>query len=173
MLRANEDIYPDTIRITGELVTLGQVEVILVENRMSEEFQNWKEMMEKFHYLKSSSLFGKQIKYLIRSSMIGWIGGLSFSSASWRLEKRDAYIGWDDKEREENLHDVVCNSRFLILPWIKVNNLASHILSLAVKRLPLDWQNTYGYKPALIETFVDAEKFSGTCYKAANWQLCF
>jgi len=169
MLKMYEGAYPEAKPIAGKLVTLGQIEVVQVDNRLSEEFQYWKNMMEKFHYLKSSSLFGKQIKYLIRSSSIGWIGGFSFNSASWRLEKRDAYIGWNDKEREENLHDVVCNSRFLILPWIKVSNLASHLLSLVVKRLPLDWQKIYGYKPALIETFINAERFSGTCYKAANW----
>ena len=169
MLKESKGSCIETIPYTGVLDKLGHVEVILVENWESDIFQYWKEMMEKFHYLKSSSLFGKQIKYLIRSSNLGWIGGLSFSSASWRLEERDTFIGWNDKEREENLHDVICNSRFLILPWIEVSNLASHILSLAIKKVVSDWQNVYGYKPALIETFVDAEKFPGTCYKAANW----
>ncbi len=169
MVRATEETCIEIEQYTGELSTLGDIELILVENWKSDIFKYWKEMMEKFHYLKSGSLFGRQIKYLIHSSNLGWIGGLSFGSASWSLEERDSFIGWNEKERKEHLNDVICNSRFLILPWIEVNNLASHILSLAVKKIPVDWQNKYGYKPALIETFVDAEKFLGTCYKAANW----
>jgi hypothetical protein len=169
MFEENEGTCLEPIQYTGGLVALGQIEIIRVKNWESDVFQYWKEMMEKFHYLKSGSLFGKQIKYLIHSSNIGWLGGLSFSSASWRLEERDMFIGWSDKERKENLHEVICNSRFLILPRIEVSNLASHILSLAIKKVSFDWQNVYGYKPALIETFVDAEKFKGTCYRAANW----
>ena len=164
-----ENFYPESIQVTGELALLGDIKLVLSVSSYSQEFQYWRTMVEKFHYLESSSLFGKQIKYLIHSSTLGYIGALAFSSASWKLEARDAFIGWSEEERVANLDSVVCNSRFLILPWIKVNNLASHILSLSIKELPKDWQDRYGYSPALIETFVDSEKFLGTCYKASNW----
>jgi len=110
------------------------------------------------------------MRYLIKSSRYGWLGGLAFSAAAWRVEARDRWIGWSDEGRRKHLHQVVCNSRFLILPQVKVPHLASHILSLCAKRLPQDWLERYGMEPVVLETFVERDRFKGTCYKAANWQ---
>ena len=112
---------------------------------------------------------GAQIRYMVESSTYGYIGALAFSSASWALRERDKYIGWTEAARRANLQYVVGNDRFLILPTVRVENLASHVLSLALSRLPEDWQQRYHVRPVLVETFVDPSRFAGTCYKAANW----
>jgi hypothetical protein len=110
------------------------------------------------------------MRYLIKSPSYGWLGGLSFSGAAWRVEARDRWIGWSDAARKKHLGKVVCNSRFLILPEVKVPNLASHVLSLSAKRLSGDWFERYGFEPVLLETFVERDRFVGTCYRAANWE---
>lgn len=94
---------------------------------------------------------------------------LGFGASAWRLSSRDEYIGWTDKQREANLNLVVGNVRFLILPWIKSRNLASRILGGITRQLPLDWEARYGFRPVLLETFVQMDRFRGTCYRAANW----
>ena len=91
------------------------------------------------------------------------------SPAAWRLAGRDAFIGWDDQQREKHLNQIIGNSRFLILPWIKCPNLASMILGRMAGRVTSDWKTTYGIEPVLLETFVQQDRFSGTCYRAANW----
>ena len=96
---------------------------------------------------------------------------LGFGACAWRVAPRDWYIGWSDEKREENLHLVVNNARFLILPWVYSKNLASMILSMVTRRIGADWQKRYKYTPALLETFVEKNRFSGTSYKAANRQL--
>ena len=93
---------------------------------------------------------------------------LGFSTAAWRAP-RDRFIGWSHGRRQQNLHLVVNNARFLILPWVCPENLASKILGLVAKQLPDDWQHRYGYRPLLLETFVEKDRFTGTCYPAANW----
>jgi hypothetical protein len=108
---------------------------------------------------------------LIHSEHYGWVGGLSFSAATWRLKARDQFIGWSERARRQNLQRVVCNSRFLILPTVRVANLASHVLSRCLNRLAVDWRERYGYEPVLVETFVDAGQYTGASYRAANW-LC-
>lgn len=128
----------------------------------------WNELMERYHYLGYVPLPGAQIRYLIRSSA-GLLGAIGFSAAAWKVQPRDTWIGWSATVRKENLHLIVNNSRFLILPWVNSKNLASHILSLCAKRLPHDWLKSYGYTPVLMETFVEKDRFAGTCYKAANW----
>jgi len=94
---------------------------------------------------------------------------LGFGPSAWRLTSRDDYIGWSDEQRIANLHLIVNNVRFLILPWIRSPNLASRILGGITRQLPKDWEARYGYRPLLIETFVQSDRFRGTCYKAANW----
>ena len=94
---------------------------------------------------------------------------LGFGASAWRLSSRDKYIGWTDKQRAANINLIVGNVRFLILPWIESHNLASRILGAITKQLPLDWESRYGFKPVLLETFVQLDRFSGTCYRAANW----
>jgi len=97
------------------------------------------------------------------------LGCIQFSSAAWRIAVRDAWIGWDEKARVRNLVHVVNNSRFLVLPWIVVKNLASRILSEAVRRMVVDWKRRYKVDPLLVETLVDPRRYRGTCYRAANW----
>jgi hypothetical protein len=126
--------------------------------------------MNTYHYLGAGPLCGAQMRYLIKSGSFGWVGGLSFSAAAWRVKARDRWIGWSEEARREHLSKVVCNSRFLILPQVQVPNLASHVLSLATKRIAKDWTERYGMFPVLLETFVERERFSGICYRAANWQ---
>lgn len=94
-----------------------------------------------------------------------------FSAAAWALAVRDEWIGWSEIDRSLRLNLIVDNSRFLIFPWVRIKNLASKALSLAVKRIGYGWQERYGYRPVLLETFVDLEKYRATCYKAANWVL--
>jgi hypothetical protein len=128
----------------------------------------WNELIERYHYLKYKPLPGAQMRYLLfhRSYLLAALG---FSAAAWKVAPRDQFIGWDDGQRRRNLHRIVNNSRFLILPWVTVQNLASSILAAAAKRLGNDWTERYGYDPILLETFVDRDRFRGTCYRAANW----
>lgn len=111
-----------------------------------------------------------QLRYLVACEA-GFVGGLSFSAPAWRLAPRDAWIGWNDATRQTELPKIVGNSRYLILPGVRVPNLASHVLSLALSRLANDWQSRYGITPVLVETFVDRSCYRGTCYRAANWIL--
>lgn len=128
----------------------------------------WNEYIDRYHYLGYAPLPGAQIRYFVRSDK-QIVALLGFSAAAWKAAPRDNYIGWDTQKRKENLHLIVNNARFLILPWVRSKNLASRILSMAIKRIATDWYERYCYKPVLLETFVEKERFAGTCYKAANW----
>jgi hypothetical protein len=128
----------------------------------------WNELIERHHYLGYKPLPGAQMRYLVFAGP-HLLAALGFGAAAWKVAPRDQFIGWTAQERVRNLHRVVNNARFLILPWITSRNLASRILGGVVKRLGQDWQDRYGYRPVLLETFVDRERFRGTCYRAANW----
>jgi len=130
----------------------------------------WNEYVERYHYLGYGVALGPHLKYLV-SVQQAPVACLAFSGAAWRVEARDRWIGWSDEQRRRNLSYVVNNSRFLILPWIEVPNLASRVLSLAARRLPEDWHRRYAYRPLLLETFVHTERYRGTCYRAANWTM--
>ncbi|MBW2427840.1 MAG: DUF4338 domain-containing protein, partial [Deltaproteobacteria bacterium] len=165
-----------------------------------EDSQLWRYLINKYHYIKESTFFGAQMRYLVfggqevqrtghllrntkrQSRYRQWklafrqikrgehlLAVLGFSAGSWRLGSRDQYIGWTDEQRESNLKLVVNNARFLIMPWIYAPNLASRILGGIAKQLPLDWEARYNYQPVLLETFVQLDRFKGTCYQAANW----
>jgi len=166
-LRADPPVDVPELQCT--LKDLGEIRIVAVSSRYSNTSQIWNGLMERFHYLGKGPLCGAQIRYLVRSSQHGWIGALAFSAAMWRLKARDKHIGWTEAARRANLDRVVCNSRLLILPSVHVSNLASHVLSLCMARLMEDWTVRYGYRPVLVETFVDPTRFSGTCYRAANW----
>jgi hypothetical protein len=153
------------------LKELGTIRVIPVLSRNSKASQIWNALMGRFHYLGKGPLCGAQIRYLVESSEHGFVGALAFSAAQWRLKKREQCIGWTEAARRANLHLVVGNSRFLILPSVHVRNLASHVLSQCLDRLADDWAERYGYRPVLVETFVDPSRFAGTCYRASNWKL--
>src|SRR5262245_7792389 len=154
--------------IQCSLRALGAVELVKVKSAESTAARCWNELMERYHYLGSGPLCGAQLRYLIKSAKGQWLGGLAFSASAWRVKARDRWIGWSDSARKENLHQVVSNSRFLILPWVKVQNLASHMLGQAIGRLRADWQERYGFSPVLLETFVDRSRFNGSSYRAAN-----
>ncbi len=120
------------------------------------------------HYLGYHSV-GENIKYLVRDRHGRDLACLLFGSAAWKTAPRDAFIGWSDATRQSNINLMTNNTRFLILPWIKVPHLASHILGLVMRRIVADWQNKYAHPIHLVETFVERNRFKGTCYKAANW----
>ncbi len=165
-----ENENPNCLKVQ-RLEDLGEIEIILISGEKDPNYADWKEMIETRHYLHSSKLFGQQIKYMVKSLRYGWIGALAFASAAWRLQLRDERMGWDDEERKKELRKVICNSRFLILPEYGVRNLASHVMSKCLKRLAVDWEESYQVRPVLVESFVDKERFSGSCYKASNWIL--
>ena len=127
------------------------------------------EYIERYHYLGHKPLPGAQLRYFIHADKQP-VALLGFGAAAWQTAPRDHYIGWNHDQRQANLHLVVNNARFLILPWVQSKNLASMILAMAARRLPDDWQAQYHYRPVLMETFVEKPRFEGTCYKAANWQ---
>ena len=145
---------------------------ILLEPVASPEQHRWfRELVGRHHYLGYRVPFGAHVKYLVWASkpQRTVIGCLQFSSAAWRMADRDHWIGWDDVARQKHLQHVVANSRFLILPWVQVTNLASHVLALAARQLARDWTERYGARPWLLETLVDPARFHGGCYRAANW----
>ena len=124
--------------------------------------------MERYHYLGYTLLPGAQIRYLITAGkqIVALTG---FSAAAWQTAPRDEFIGWNHEQRKKNLSLITNNARFLILPWVRSKNLASRILSLTARGLPDEWQEKYNIRPVLLESFVQKDQFSGTCYKAANW----
>ncbi len=156
--------------VEGPLSDLGTIELERVGQGDKALSRLWFDLMARHHYLGKGTLCGAQIRYLIRSSAKGVVGAASFSSAAWKVAVRDKWIGWDPETRVQNLSRVVANSRFLILPHVRVPHLASHVLGKLVRNLPRDWEATYGERPLLLETFVEEARFSGTCYRAAGWQ---
>jgi uncharacterized protein DUF4338 len=131
----------------------------------------WRELIGRYHYLGDRVPVGATLRYLVRAARdpdhvlacLGW------TSAAWRIAVRDRWIGWSEAQRRQALPYVVNNSRFLILPWVHVADLASHILARCARQLPADWEARYGVRPLLLETLVDPARFQGTCYRAANW----
>lgn len=159
------DIQPS---IRAELKELSPVSLIRVENRGQRRL--WYEYIDRYHYLGYRVPFGAQMRYFIKSEVTDdLLGCFQFSSPAWKMAPRDRWIGWSDQERRVKLQKIINNSRFLILPWIKVKNLASSVLSLAVRSVPEDWRCRYGLRPVLMETLVDRSRFTGTCYRAANF----
>jgi hypothetical protein len=131
----------------------------------------FKELLDRHHYLGYRVPFGASLRYLVRSERAPAqvVACLLWSSPAWKMAARDRWIGWSDDERAHNLQLIVNHSRFLILPWVRVKGLASKILAACARQLPADWATLYGYRPLLLETLVDAGRFRGTCYRAANW----
>ena len=127
--------------------------------------------MGRYHYLGHRVPFGAHLRYLVFASRPARavVGCLQFSSPAWRMAARDRWVGWDDRTRARNLQHVVNNSRFLLLPWVAVSNLASAVLSRGLSQLVADWPRHYHLEPWLVETLVDARRHHGGCYRAANW----
>lgn len=128
----------------------------------------WNEVIARHHYLGYRPLAGAQLRYLVYAGQ-RLVAALGFGAAAWRILDRDDFIGWDDAQRVARLPLVVNNARFLIMPSIKVRFLASSLLAQIARQLPDDWERVYCYRPLLLETFVECDRFAGTSYRAANW----
>jgi Domain of unknown function (DUF4338) len=155
--------------IQGTAHDMGRLELELV--RSNEARRLFRELVGRYHYLGHAVPFGAHLRYLIYAEQPerSVVACMQFSSAAWRIAVRDAWIGWDEGTRVRNLQHIVNNSRFLVLPWVEVKNLASRILSEAARRIVMDWKQCYGVEPLLVETLVDPRRYRGTCYRAANW----
>ena len=137
--------------------------------RETREGSLWNEFVARYHYLGYKTLVGAQMRYAVHDRN-GWpLAMLGFSTAAWKLAPRDRFIGWTPEKREKNLPLVVDNPRFLILPWIEIPNLGSHILAIVRRRLAGDWTERYNVAPVLIETFVETPRYTGAVYRASGW----
>ncbi len=164
------DVLHNTDPIEAKLSSLAPVSLINVRgDRASEELFGC--LLSRYHYLGFRTTVGEYMKYLVVDKEQRPLGCFLFGSSAWKCADRDRFVGWDAPTREKNLNRTTNNTRFLVLPWVRVKNLASHVLSLAVARIGDDWLAAYGHRPVLLETFVDRSRFVGTCYRAANWQL--
>ena len=146
---------------------LGPLQLVRVVGG-SADSRLWNEVIARHHYLGYHPLPGAQLRYLVYASE-RLVAALGFGAAAWRVLDRDDFIGWNDAQRVARLHLVVNNARFLILPSVQVRFLASSLLAQAARQLPRDWESAYGYRPLLLESFVECDRFAGTAYRAANW----
>lgn len=163
----SEGIKICTERLEGKLCEYQPIEIIKVSHNADEML--WDEAVSKYHYLGYDKMIGQRIKYLIiYKNMV--IAAISFNRASIKIKAREDYIGWDEQQKLKNLHLVANNNRFLILPWVRIKNLASHILARTLKLLQKDWKEQYSANLFMVETFVDRKKHKGICYQAANWE---
>jgi hypothetical protein len=156
-----------TVPIACSLSDLEPVTIQLVEDAgLLERFQC---LLARYHYLGFRCTVGENIKYLVFDREQNSLACVLFGSAAWKCAPRDEFIGWDAETRRANLHLVTNNMRFLILPWVRVPHLASHILGRVARRISSDWMEKYGHPIYLLETFVERDCFRGICYQAANW----
>jgi len=163
-----EAVWIDTTPLAMPLKALGPIAIQPVRRTADEPLFN--SLMEQYHYLTYEQPVGEHLKYL------AWAQGrpiacLAWSSAPRHLGSRDRYIGWSAEARRSNIRFIAYNTRFLVLPWVRVPHLASHILGKVTRALSDDWERMYGHPVYFAETFIDPERFRGTCYRAANWQL--
>ncbi|MCW9065304.1 MAG: DUF4338 domain-containing protein [Ignavibacteriaceae bacterium] len=158
----------DKTPLNAKLSDLEPVELKLVRNTDLETLYN--SLVQEHHYLGFRQIVGNHLKYMafIGKRPVACIG---WGSAAWSVKSRETFVCWDKKTKENNLHFVANNTRFLILPWVSVKCLASKILAINAKRISNDWLTTYNHPLYLLETFVEQNRFKGTCYKAANWIL--
>jgi len=160
------DLLLDIRPMTGPLQALMPLEVRQVRRTGEEGLFNG--LLERYHYLGYTQPVGEHLKYLI-SAHARPVACLAWSSGPWHMGPRDRFIGWTPAVRRTHLHLLAYNTRFLILPWVQVPHLASHILGRIARVISADWQQLYGHPVHYLETFVDQERFRGTCYRAANW----
>lgn len=161
-----EPCHIDTRPIEGPLGDWLPIQWVQVRRRGPQETL-FNSLIASYHYLGYSQTVGEHLKYLAFSRG-RLLACFSWGSAAWRVACRDRFIGWDDSARERNLYRVINNTRFLVLPFVRIPNLASYLLSHNLWLLLSDWERIYAHRPVLLETFVQAP-FVGTCYKAANW----
>ena len=155
--------------LVGSVHDIAPLEVELV--REPAQRLLFRELVGRYHYLGHTVPFGAHLRYLVLASRPARavVGCLQYSSPAWRMAVRDRWVGWDERTRARNLQRVVNNSRFLLLPWVEVKNLASAVLARGLGRLVVDWPGRYHLEPWLVETLVDAHRHHGGCYRAANW----
>jgi hypothetical protein len=153
--------------IAEELKQLAPIQLQVVTEKAA--VRQWNESVDRHHYLGYRRPMGPHLRYDILDQHQRRLGCLLFAFAVQSLPCREQWIGWSDTARRTHLHRVVNNQRFLIFPWVSVKCLASKALALAARQLPRDWETHHGYRPVLLETFVDPDRFSGTSYQAANW----
>jgi hypothetical protein len=167
-LTSRSDRQPEIIGSAGEFEPL---RLTLLGAEDQADLRLWTEYLERYHYLGHRMAVGASLRYLVRSphGPQPVLACLLWSSPAWKIEARDRGIGWSPEERARNLPFVVNNSRFLLLPWVRVKGLASKILAQCARQLPRDWEQRYHSRPLLLETLVEEERFRGTCYRAANW----
>ncbi|MDR2571740.1 MAG: IS701 family transposase [Oscillospiraceae bacterium] len=156
----------DKTPVECELNILQPLRFVMVSKTPLESV--WDYAVSEYHYLGYNMMFGPRLKYMVFYGL-HFLAALSFNQASYKVGPRDNYIGWDDEQRLTHLPMIINNNRFLILPWVKVKNLASHVLSQSIKLIRTDWPAHYNVEPLLLETFVDTTLYKGTCYKASNW----
>jgi hypothetical protein len=167
LTRQTVRVWPEPIPVNAPAHELTGLRLSEVSTKSASAL--WNALIARYHYLGFTPLAGAQKRYLIEWDG-GLLGAIGFAAAAWKVGCRDQYIGWRDKEvRAEHLHLVANNSRFLILPWVHSPNLASKVLSMSARVLPTHFQRSYGYRPVLLETFVESARFTGSCYRAANW----
>jgi hypothetical protein len=161
-----EPVIPDSRPVEGPLHAIGDIVIEMVRRTAQEPLFN--SLVEQYHYLGYEQPVGEHLKYLV--SVRGQaIACLAWSSSPRHLGCRDRFIGWSPEQRRRNVHLLAYNTRFLILPWVRVPHLASYLLGRMAARISRDWQQCYAHPVYLLETFVDPERFRGTCYRAANW----
>ena len=165
---ARSDTQPE---IHGSAGAFEPLRLEVVRGGRSPDNALWKEYIDRYHYLGYRVPVGANLRYLVRSQQNpkAVLACLLWASPAWKMAARDEWIGWSAPQRARNLQLIVNNSRFLILPWVHVRGLASKILSRCARQMPGDWEQLYGHRPMLLETLVDAQRFQGTCYRAANW----
>ncbi|MGA8221627.1 MAG: IS4 family transposase [Candidatus Acidiferrales bacterium] len=155
--------------VPEQLREVRDLHLVLVSPDEEERMRTWNELMAREHPQGKRRLVGRQLRYLVGSAH-GWLGAVGFSASALYLEARDRWIGWDAQERRAQEGRVVNLSRLLIRPGVRCRNLASYVLGACVRRVQKDFQARYGYAPWLLESFVDRDKYRGTCFQAANWE---
>ena len=166
--RVIQDVFHETTPIEGFLKDLMPLSIEVVRGKGSLSLFAF--LLSRYHYLGYRGSVGENIKYLVFDCRGRPLSCVLFGSAAWKVGCRDRYIGWDGVQRPKRLHLMTNNMRFLVLPWVRVPHLASHVLSRIVRRIGDDWKRIYGHDVVLLETFVDVSRFRGTCYRAANWR---
>ena len=159
---------PPALEIHGKLSHVGPIRLEMASSTQDKGL--WNEYVERYHYLGHKKPFGFRRRYFVESER-GPLGCILLAGAAKAVGVRDRWIGWSDSQRLKNLPRVVNNSRFVLFPWVRVKLLASHVLGQLARRVRGDWEEAWGFRPVLLETFVDPEKFSGVSYRAAGWRL--
>lgn len=158
----------DTTPIAGSLRALGSVAVEEVSERPAARSEV-RSALASFHYLSYRAPVGENLQYAVHDGSGRLLAVMVFGAAAWKCAARDRWIGWGPRQREAGLGKIANHSRFLILPWVQVPHLASHVLGTVARRIAGDWERKYGHRVVLLESFVEAGRFRGTCYRAANW----